>query len=63
MTMRSTKLTVCQMTLYLSCETWIRIATIASDSTADTPGRRSTASQAKFRKPQVSRNEPMRGTS
>ena len=61
--MRSTKFTVCQMTLYLSSETWIRIATIASDSTADTAGRRSTASQAKFRKPQASRKPAMRGTS
>ena len=60
MTMTSTKLTVCQTTLYLSPETWIRIAIVASDITADTPGRRSTASQAKFRRPHANTNAAIR---
>ena len=52
----SRKLAVIQTMLYLSCETSMIIAIIASDSAADTSGRRSTTIQKKFRNPQVSAN-------
>src|SRR3954451_16650291 len=56
MIMRSTKSTVSQSTLCLSCETLMSVRMNASDNAAETAGRRRTASQNPFRVVQVRKN-------
>jgi len=53
MIMTSTKLAVMKRMSCLNRESKMRTMSITSDSAADRPGRRSTASQKKFRKPQA----------
>ena len=51
----SRKLAVIQMMSYLSCDSRVTTTITVSDSAADTAGRRSSASQKKFSRPQVNR--------
>ena len=53
---RSRKFAVIQIMSYLSRESRIRATIIASDSAAETAGRRNSASQKKLSRPQVRRN-------
>ena len=54
MIIRSRKLAVIQMMSYLSRDAKMRTTTIASESAADTTGRRNKASQKKLSAPHVS---------
>src|SRR5262249_61238147 len=56
MIITSRKLTVIQTISYLSRDSRISTTIIASDSAADTAGRRNTASQKKLSRPQVKQN-------
>ena len=56
MIITSRKLAVIRMMSYLSRDSRIRTTIIASDSAADTAGRRNTASQKKLMRPHVRQN-------
>jgi hypothetical protein len=63
MIITSRKFAVIQMMSYLSRDTRTRMTTIASDSAAETAGRRVRPSQKKFSMPQASRKQSLETTS